>query len=124
MADNTMGAFNSPVEQLQILNDAIYKIMVGGQSYKIGTRSLTRADLGTLIAERNRLEAQMEGNGTTLLSGAYAVRGYCRFRYRCWRWMNWIPLRFSLKSRVIRLWEALNTTDGTDRKATGFGNIQ
>ena len=73
MADNAMGAFNSPVEQLQILNDAIYKIMVGGQSYKIGTRSLTRADLGTLIAERNRLEAQREGSGTTLLSGAYAA---------------------------------------------------
>ena len=65
MADNTMSAFNSPVEQLQTLNEAIYKIMVGGQSYKIGTRSLTRADLGTLIAERNRLEAQMEGSGTT-----------------------------------------------------------
>ena len=73
MADNAMGVFNSPVEQLQILNDAIYKIMVGGQSYKIGTRSLTRADLGTLIAERNRLEAQMEGSRTTLLLGAYAA---------------------------------------------------
>ena len=70
MADNAMGAFDSPVEQLQTLNEAIYKIMVGGQSYKIGTRSLTRADLGTLIAERNRLEAQMKGSGTTLISGA------------------------------------------------------
>ena len=73
MADNAMGAFDSPVEQLQTLNEAIYKIMVGGQSYKIGTRSLTRADLGTLIAERNRLEAQMEGSGTALISGAYAA---------------------------------------------------
>ena len=35
MADNAMGAFDSPVEQLQTLNEAIYKIMVGGQSYKI-----------------------------------------------------------------------------------------
>ena len=50
------GSFGTPEEQLQVLNEAIYKILVGGQSYKIGTRSLTRADLSALIAERNRLE--------------------------------------------------------------------
>lgn len=59
-------------EQLEMYNDAIHKILVGGQSYRIGTRSLTRADLDTLIAERNRLESQIEGN-TTLLAGAYAA---------------------------------------------------
>lgn len=73
MEGNATGPFSSQAEQLQTLNEAIYKIMVGGQSYKIGTRSLTRADLGTLITERNRLEAQMEGCGSTLLSGAYAA---------------------------------------------------
>ena len=46
--------------------------MVGGQSYKIGTRSLTRADLSTLIAERNRLEAQ-EAQKSGFLYGAYAA---------------------------------------------------
>ena len=46
--------------------------MVGGQSYKIGTRSLTRADLSTLIAERNRLEAQ-EAQESGFLYGAYAA---------------------------------------------------
>ena len=55
------GNFGTPEEQLQVLNEAIYKILVGGQSYKIGTRSLTRADLSALIAERNRLETQMDG---------------------------------------------------------------
>ena len=67
------GLFGTPEEQLQVLNEAIYKILVGGQSYKIGTRSLTRADLNALIAERNRLETQIEGTGTSLLAGAYAA---------------------------------------------------
>ena len=67
------GSFGTPEEQLQVLNEAINKILVGGQSYKIGTRSLTRADLSALIAERNRLETQMDGTGTSLLSGAYAA---------------------------------------------------
>lgn len=67
------GNFGTPEEQLQVLNEAIYKILAGGQSYKIGTRSLTRADLSALIAERNRLETQMDGTGTSLLSGAYAA---------------------------------------------------
>ena len=64
--------YSSPSQQLQILNEAIYNIMVGGQAYKIGTRSLTRADLSTLIAERNRLEAQ-EAQESGFLYGAYAA---------------------------------------------------
>lgn len=64
--------FGAPGQQLRILNEAIYSIMVGGQSYRIGTRSLTRADLATLISERNRLEAQAaQTNG--LIYGAYAA---------------------------------------------------
>lgn len=68
--------FVTPKQQLKVLNEAIYSIMVGGQSYKIGTRSLTRADLATLIAERNRLESQAaQEHG--LLYGAYAAEfGY------------------------------------------------
>ena len=59
-------------EQLENINEAIYSILAGGQSYKIGSRSLTRADLATLIAERNRLESQLDGGGS-LLAGAYAA---------------------------------------------------
>ena len=58
--------YSSPSQQLRVLNEAIYNIMVGGQSYKIGTRSLT------LIAERNRLEAQ-EAQESGFLYGAYAA---------------------------------------------------
>lgn len=66
------GDFQTPGQQLRVLNEAIYSIMVGGQSYRIGTRSLTRADLATLISERNRLEAQAaQTNG--LIYGAYAA---------------------------------------------------
>lgn len=60
-------------EQLEEINKAINTILIGGQSYKIGTRSLTRADLATLIKERNRIEAQIQGNGGGLLDGAYAA---------------------------------------------------
>lgn len=64
-------------DQLKTINEAIYKILEGGQSYKIGTRALTRADLSTLLSERDRIEAQIQGSGATLLSGAYAAEfGY------------------------------------------------
>ena len=65
--------FGTPHEQLKTLNEAIYKVLAGGQSYRIGTRSLTRADLDTLIAERDRIEAQIRGGGSSLLDGAYVA---------------------------------------------------
>lgn len=42
--------FGTQEEQLEAVNKAIYTILVGGQSYKIGSRSLTRADLSELYA--------------------------------------------------------------------------
>lgn len=64
--------YGTPAEQLKALNEAIYTVLAGGQSYKIGTRSLTRADLGTLIAERDRIEAQV-GGSSGLIDGAYVA---------------------------------------------------
>lgn len=49
-----------PAEMLAQVNSAIVAIMAGGQSYKIGSRSLTRADLATLRAMRDDLEAQLD----------------------------------------------------------------
>lgn len=40
----------SKQDLLDGLNQAIYAITVGGQSYKIGSRSLTRADLKQIYA--------------------------------------------------------------------------
>ena len=48
-----------PAELLEQVNKAIAAVLVGGQSYKIGSRSLTRADLSMLKAMRDDLEAQV-----------------------------------------------------------------
>ena len=55
MADST----HSTQDMLDQVNKAIYAICVGGQSYKIGSRSLTRADLKQLYAIKNDLTAQV-----------------------------------------------------------------
>lgn len=47
----------SDAELLQKVNEAITAIMVTGQSYKIGSRSVTRADLNTL----RQFKAELEG---------------------------------------------------------------
>lgn len=52
--------------QLVEVNAAITAILGGAQSYSIAGRSLSRADLGQLLAERRRLEAlaaRAERNG-------------------------------------------------------------
>ena len=63
MAENNEGAainlerFTNS-ELLVHVDAAIQNILVGGQSYKLGSRSLTRADLGLLRQMRNELLAQ------------------------------------------------------------------
>ena len=47
------------VELLTEVNKAIYTVLVGGQSYKIGSRQLTRADLNLLYNMKNDLTAQV-----------------------------------------------------------------
>lgn len=46
-------------ERLNEVDTAIHAILFGGQSYKIGNRSLTRADLALLRSMRDDLEAQL-----------------------------------------------------------------
>lgn len=49
------------------VNEAISTILKGGQSYKIGSRSLSRADLSALLKMKNDIEQQLadetSGNG-------------------------------------------------------------
>lgn len=52
-------SFGSPEEQLDTVNQAIYNILVGGQSYQIGSRRLTRADLALLQDMQSKLQAQI-----------------------------------------------------------------
>lgn len=50
----------SLAEQLEQVNQAIASVLAGGQSYKIGNRSLTRASLSELKALRDDLQSQLD----------------------------------------------------------------
>lgn len=64
----------STQEMLDQVNAAIMAIAVGGQSYKIGSRSLTRADLKQLYAMKNDLTAQLAAeNSGGLLDDCYVA---------------------------------------------------
>lgn len=59
---------------LSKVNQAIVNIMVGGQSYQIGSRKLSRADLSTLRAMKKELEAQVNAEGSLeLLDNTYVA---------------------------------------------------
>lgn len=61
-------------EMLEEVNEAIYKIMAGGQSYTIGSRTLTRADLGQLRKLKQELMAENAGdNGSSLFGDTYVA---------------------------------------------------
>lgn len=61
-------------EMLSQVNQAIMNIMVGGQSYQIGSRKLTRADLSTLRTMKKELEAQVNAEGSSeLLDNTYVA---------------------------------------------------
>lgn len=65
-------------ELLTEVNKAIYTVLVGGQSYKIGSRQLTRADLNLLYNMKNDLTAQVASQeasqeGSRLLDDTYVA---------------------------------------------------
>ena len=64
MSTNTKAA-----EMLEQVNSAISAVLAGGQSYKIGSRSLTRADLAMLKTLRDDLEAQLAADESGPLLG-------------------------------------------------------
>lgn len=69
-----MSNTNNPAEMLEQINAAITAVLSGGQSYKIGSRQLTRADLATLQAMRAELEAQITaGQASSLLDHTYVA---------------------------------------------------
>ena len=51
---------SEPLALLGEVEKAISKILSGGQSYRIGTRSVTRADLSTLVSLRDKLRTEAE----------------------------------------------------------------
>lgn len=63
-----------PREQLETVNNAIYAVLRGGQSYRIGTRQLTRADLELLLEMQSKLQAQVAvSEESHLLQDTYAA---------------------------------------------------
>ena len=58
-------------EKLIEVNNAISNILIGGQSYKIGSRSLTRADLNTLLDMQRDLQAQLANQDSHLMDNTY-----------------------------------------------------
>ena len=62
-------------QRLLEVDTAIHAVLLGGQSYKLGTRSVTRADLALLRKMRDDLAAQLqtEENGNLLGGVVVAV---------------------------------------------------
>lgn len=58
-------------KRLVEVNTAISSILLGGQEYKIGSRSLTRADLSTLLEMQKDLQAQLANQDTALMDNTY-----------------------------------------------------
>lgn len=64
----------TPEQMLAEVNKAIQSILVGGQSYKIGSRSLTRADLGMLRDMQHDLQARIASEADSgLFSDTYVA---------------------------------------------------
>ena len=62
-------------QRLLEVDTAIHAVLLGGQSYKLGTRSVTRADLALFRQMRDDLAAQLqtEDNGNLLGGVVVAV---------------------------------------------------
>lgn len=71
----TQGLMPTTAEMLVEINKAILTILQGGQSYQIGSRKLTRADLSQLYKMRQELESGMnaDDNKTGLFDDTYVA---------------------------------------------------
>ena len=61
-------------EMLQQVNEAITNVLVGGQSYQIGSRKLTRADLSMLRTLKKELQSEVSAEGeSSILDNTYVA---------------------------------------------------
>lgn len=70
--------FRKPEEQLAAVNQAIYAVLKGGQSYQIGSRKLTRADLDLLWEMQRKLQAAIANEEESPLFGDTVVAVFDR----------------------------------------------
>lgn len=61
-------------ERLAQVDAAIEAVLAGGQSYRLGNQSVTRADLSQLRALRDQLAAQAEQEDVGLLPRTWVAR--------------------------------------------------
>ena len=74
MATENAGSDYTLEQRLAEVNTAIQAVLLGGQSYKIGSRNLTRADLSTLRSMRDELESRLAAEGESpLFSDVYVA---------------------------------------------------
>lgn len=59
----------NPSDMLKEVDNAIISVLSGGQSYKIGSRSLTRADLNMLNQMKTNLQSQIASESNSSLFG-------------------------------------------------------
>lgn len=60
-------------EQLQDVETAIHAVLVGGQEYRIGSRSLTRADLTRLYQMKKELQGELAAEDGMLMDDTYVA---------------------------------------------------
>lgn len=61
-------------ERLAEVQEAIKKVLYGGQSYQIGSRKLTRADLSLLREMEKELKAEVAAEGdSSIFSDTYVA---------------------------------------------------
>lgn len=61
-----IGQINA-ADMLKQVNEAIYTVLIGGQSYQIGSRKLTRADLSLLRQMQKELQAEVNAESSSCL---------------------------------------------------------
>ena len=65
---------STPAERLAQVQEAIVKVLYGGQSYQIGSRKLTSADLSLLREMEKELKAEVAAeNDSRFLDDTYVA---------------------------------------------------
>ena len=59
--------------QLEEVENAIHAVLVGGQEYRIGSRSLTRADITRLYQMKKELQGELAEEDGLLMDDTYVA---------------------------------------------------
>lgn len=69
-----MANIKTAAEELEEVQAAISAVTMGGQSYQLGSRRLTRAEYSMLLARQKELQAQLAADDSTgLIDDTYVA---------------------------------------------------